>query len=155
MSFKHPLDSVFNIEGGSDLDIENEYAMTDAPRPTAPMNPEDMPPDIKDEDDILVEKRIDEVYDAAMEAFQTQTSFIEVIEPKFAARNAEVAAGFLNIALAAANSRAKVKVDRKRANQSFVPYANQGGGKSTTNVVIASREEILKMITIDGENKKV
>jgi hypothetical protein len=154
MSFKHPLDSVFNIEGGSDLDIENEYAMTDAPRPTAPMNPADMPPDIKDEDDILVEKRIDEVYDAAMEAFQTQTSFIEVIEPKFAARNAEVAAGFLNIALAAANSRAKVKVDRKRANQSFVPYANQGG-KNTTNVVIASREEILKMITIDGENKKV
>lgn len=154
MSITHPLDSVFNIEGNStEMDIEQEYSATEVPKGT--MVPTEPAPDIKDEDDKLVEKRLDDVYDAAMGAFNNQTAFTEIIDPKYAARNAEVAANYLNIALAAANSRAKNKVDRKRANQAFVPFANQGGGKSTTNVVIASREEILKMITVDSDQKPV
>ena len=108
--------------------------------------------DIKDADDDIIEKRIDEIYDEAIEAFRKQNEYTEIIEPRYAARNAEVAANYLNIALAAANSRSRVKVDRKRANQAFVPYAN--GGKSTTNVLIASREEILRMIDVDKDGKK-
>lgn len=149
--FSNPLDKVFNIgENSDDFDIENEYGMTEAEKgnvvPTEPT------PDVKDDDDIKIEARIDEVYDAAMNAFNTQNSYTEVIEPRYAARNAEVAAGYLAIALNAANSRSKVKVDRKRANQAFIPYAN--GGKSTTNVLIANREEILKMIAVDADTKK-
>lgn len=149
--FNNPLDSVFNIDPGQDdFDIEKEYGMTEVSSATpAPAEPQ---ADIKDEDDKLIEERIDEVYDAAMTAFNNQTAYTEIIEPRYAARNAEVAANYLSIALNAANSRSKVKTDRKRANQAFIPYAN--GGKSTTNVLVASREEILKMITIDGESKK-
>lgn len=148
MNYKNPLDDVFDMETyNSDLDIEKDYAVAEVSQSPS------LPEDHKDTDDILVEKRIDEIYDAAITAFNNQTAYTEIIEPRYAARNAEVAANYLNIALAAANSRAKVKTDRKRANSSFVPYANNG--KTTNNIVIANREEILKMITIDSEKKEI
>lgn len=154
MKLQHPLESVFNMgEDAMEVDIDKEYGMTNVPV-NAVTTPTEPPPDVKDADDVLVEQRIDEVYDAAMGAFQNQSAYTEIIEPRFAARNAEVAANYLNIALAAANSRAKVKTDRKRANQAFVPYG-QPGGKTTNNIVIADRNEILKMITIDNEQKKL
>lgn len=154
MSIKHPLDEVFNMDS-DDFDIEKEYSMVEEPKPGVPVASTEPVPDPKDEDDKLVEERIDEVYTEAMEAFRNQSAYTEVIEPRFAARNAEVAANYLNIALQAANSRAKVKSDRKRANQTFVPYSNQGNGKTTNNVIIANREEILKMISIDSDKKPV
>ena len=150
MSLKHQLDSVFGIsENETEEDMNASYEMINTEQAS------DSPPqDAKDEDDKLVEQRIDEVYSSAIAAFQTQVGYTEIIEPRYAARNAEVAANYLSIALAAANSRAKVKVDRKRSNQSFVPYANQGG-KTTNNILIANREEILKMITIDDKPKEL
>lgn len=145
---KHPLDSVFGIsEGETEDEIDSNYEMIEAQQQASP------PQDIKDEDDKLVEARIDEVYGAAINAFNQQVSYTEIIEPRYAARNAEVAANYLNIALAAANSRAKVKVDRKRSNSSFVPYSP--GGKTTNNILIANREEILKMITVDDKPKEL
>ena len=146
---QHPLESVFGMEEGT-LDIEQDYAVAEQV-PAGPL--EAAPVDHKDEDDILIEKRLDDVYETALHTFQQQTAYTEIIEPRYAARNAEVAANYLNIALAAANSRAKVKSDRKRANQAFVPYAN--GGKTTNNLVIASREEVLRMINIDGIMKEI
>jgi|SRR5579859_6689826 len=150
---QHPLESVFNM-GENDMDIEKEYGMTEASQQQVTLTPVEAPPDVKDEDDKLIEGNIDRVYDAAMEAFNTQTAFIEVIDPKFAARNAEVAANYLNIALQAAVGRSRVKTDRKRANQTFIPYG-QPGGKTTNNLIIADRNEILKMITVDSTEKKL
>jgi hypothetical protein len=146
---QHPLESVFGMEEGT-IDIEQEYAVAEQAQ-TAPLT--EAPLDVKDEDDKLIEQRLDDVYEMALQTFQNQTAYTEIIEPRYAARNAEVAANYLNIALAAANSRAKVKSDRKRANQAFVPYAN--GGKTTNNLVIASREEVLRMINIDGITKEI
>lgn len=153
MKLQHPLESVFNM-GENEMDIEQEYGMTETPKNDVVYSEDNPPPDIKDADDKIIEERIDEVYDAAMGAFNNQTAYIEVIDPKYAARNAEVAANYLNIALAAANSRSKVKTDRKRANQQFVPYGPPGG-KTTNNIVIADRNQILKMITLDGETKEL
>ena len=148
---QHPLESVFGMEEGTiGMDIENDYAVAEQ-APATPLT--EAPLDVKDEDDKLIEKRLDDVYEVALQTFQQQTAYTEIIEPRYAARNAEVAANYLNIALAAANSRAKVKSDRKRANQAFVPYAN--GGKTTNNLVIADRNDILKMINIDGITKEV
>jgi hypothetical protein len=147
MKIAHPLESVFGLEEGL-TDIEQDYAVAESIVGDLAV-PEGPQPDHKDEDDILIEQRIDEVYQMAIETFQTQTSYMAVIEPRYAARNAEVAANYLNIALAAANSRSKVKTDRKKANQVFIPH----GGKTTNNLVIANREDILKMITLDEEKK--
>lgn len=152
MPIKHPLESVFGMEEGT-VDIGAEYGMVEQPAGQL-VNPDAPPVDHKDEDDVLIEKRIDDVYDNAMQAFQNQTAYMEIIEPRYAARNAEVAANYLNIALAAANSRAKVKTDRKRANQSFVPFSNQGG-KTTNNIIMANREDILRMMTMDSEKKEL
>jgi len=146
----HPLEDVFGMESGS-FDIEQEYGMTEVPQNAVALT--EPPVDHKDEDDVLVEKRLDDVYDIALQTFQQQTAYTEIIEPRYAARNAEVAANYLNIALAAANSRAKVKSDRKRANQAFIPYAQ--GGKTTNNLVVANREDILKMINLDGRTKEI
>lgn len=148
MDMKHPLDSVFGIsEDLTESEIDSRYEMVETNQPAPAASAQD----VKDEDDLMVEKRIDDVYESAMSAFQQQVSYTEIIEPRYAARNAEVAANYLNIALAAANSRAKVKNDRRRSNQGFVPYNN--AGKTTNNILIANREEILKMITIDDEKK--
>lgn len=152
MPIKHPLESVFGMDEGT-VDIGAEYGMVE--QPAGELVQADGPPvDHKDEDDVLIEKRIDDVYDNAMQAFQNQTAYMEIIEPRYAARNAEVAANYLNIALAAANSRAKVKTDRKRANQSFVPFSNQGG-KTTNNIIMANREDILRMMTMDSDKKEL
>lgn len=147
----NPLQNVFNM-GDDEMEIDDRYAMAEMPA-QATVQPEGPPVDHKDADDVEIERRLDEVYETALTTFQNQTAFTEIIEPRYAARNAEVAANYLNIALAAANSRAKVKSDRKRANQAFVPYTN--GGKTTNNLIIADRNEILKMIDIDGKVKEL
>ena len=151
MRLKNPLETAFNM-GDDAMEVDDRYDMTTLPN-TA-VAPTEAPADVKDSDDELIEGRIDQVYDAAMQAFETQTSYTEVIEPRYAARNAEVAANYLNIALAAANSRAKVKNDRKRSNAQFVPYG-QPGGKTTNNLIVASREDVLRMINVDGKDKEL
>lgn len=153
-NLQHPLEAAFNM-AEQDMDIEKEYGMTEMQSEVAgtTYTPVEAPADPKDADDKLVEERIDKVYDVAMEAFNNQSAYLEVIDPKFAARNAEVAANYLNIALQAANSRAKVKTDRKRANQVFIPHGNNK--KTTNNLVVADFNAVLKMINIDNTEKKV
>lgn len=151
MKLKNPLNDVFNIDDEINEDLEEAYAMTQAPVQAEVQGP---PVDHKDDDDKLIEGRIDAVYDAAMLAYESQQGMVEIIEPRYAARTAEVAANYLNIALQAANSRAKVKNDRKRANGSFVPYAN-GGGRTTNNILVADRSEIMRMINLDGQPKEI
>ena len=96
--------------------------------------------------DIENDKKIDAVYEMAIDAYNQQTAMVEIIDPKFAARNAEVAANFLNIALNAATAKAKIKTDRKKIGM-FNPAAAQN--KTTNNVIVASQEDILKMIDKD------
>lgn len=153
----HPLEDVFNMEiGSTPLNVEQRYENIGAnslltQEPAAEDEPKVMP-DVKDDDDIQTDRRLDEVYDAAMNTFQQQTAYTEIIEPRYAARNAEVAAQFLALALNAATSKAKVKVDRKRTNAAFIPFNNQN--KTNANI-IADRNDILSMITVDTEVKEI
>lgn len=119
---------------------EGELATLQAPTPG---------PEV-DAEDAAIDKKIDAVYDAAIDAFNTQTAYTEIIEPRYAARNAEVAANYLTIALNAAATRARVKGDRKRG-AAFIPF-NNGNPNGT---VTASREEILRMISVDAEVKEI
>lgn len=142
----NPLDELFQTEQPVgdmveyDQVTEGELAELQASTPA---------PD-KDAEDVAIDTKIDEVYDAAMDTFRNQTAYTEIVEPRYAARNAEVAANYLNIALNAASVRARVKGDRKKVN-AFVPYA----GKTQNNVVVASREDIMRMISVDAETKKL
>lgn len=141
--FENPLDNLFEIDDSLDPDESDYEVATVQSAPTDPVE--------KDEEDVDTDKKIDAVYDAALEAYQNQTAMVELLEPRYAARNAEVAATYLNIALQAATSKARVKNDRKRVGQ-FIPGASN---KITNNTIVASREEILRMITVDSEPKKL
>jgi hypothetical protein len=143
----NPLDTLFDIESQDDADI-TEYDQITEGEVQALASPG---PIEKDDEDREIDSKIDAVYDAALETFQNQMAYTEIIEPRYAARNAEVAASYLNIALSAASQRAKVKGDRKRAG-AFIP---QGGGKTTNNIVVATRDEIMRMIAVDAETKEV
>lgn len=142
----NPLDELFQTASTA-TDIteyeqvtEGQLAQLQSPTPAPDTDP----------DDAEIDKKIDTVYDAAIDTFNQQMQYAEIVEPRYAARNAEVAANFLNIALNAAAARARIKTDRKRAS-TFTPYA----GKKETNVVVASREDIMKMISIDAETKEL
>lgn len=143
LKITNPLDELFQTETETPVveygsTTEGELAQFQADVSSPEVDPEDA----------AIDAKIDTVYDAAIDAFNTQTQYTQIIEPRYAARNAEVAANYLNIALNAAATRARVKTDRKRAN-TFVPYAQ----KTQNNVVVASREDIMKMISVDAETK--
>jgi hypothetical protein len=149
MNFKDPLESVFDVESTEILPEDtmhgmvpkDDYMMTT----TQAINPEGHQDDSEDKE---ISTKIDDVYDKAIGAFEEQTAYIQVIEPRYAARNAEVAAQYLKIALDAAVTRANVKRD-KRKSAGFIPFANTGSGNQ--NVIVADRNELLKMM---NANKK-
>lgn len=142
----NPLDELFNT---LPADMEHDGDFIPMSEGTlAEMQGQEAPPE-KDEEDVEIDKKVDDVYDAAIAAFNNQTAYMEVIEPRYAARNAEVAANYLNIALNAASVRAKVKGDRKKSAQ-FIPFSNN----KTGGAVVASREDIMKMLAVDAEMKK-
>ena len=143
---KHPLEETFGLDDtyssdpleGTDLTAidDNQYLVTTEAQLPAPAAAE------PDEEDKEINQKIDTIYGEAMTAYQNQTAFVEILEPRYAARNAEVAAGYLNTALNAVALRAKVKNERKKSAGGFVPYANQ----TTNNVVVADRNQLLKMM---------
>lgn len=149
---KNPLDDLFDIDdemtSGTEID---EYTQASEQEIAALAAPQVPAVDTKDEEDVENDKRFDDVYNAAMDTFQNQMAYTEIIEPRYAARNAEVAANFLNLALQAASAKARVKSDRKRAT-AFIPGM---GGKVTNNTIVASREEILRMISVDADHKEI
>lgn len=154
----HPLEDVFDIEHNSaPLNFEDRYDRIEPseliPAPvSAEASEPQIPPDVKDEDDVKTDKRFDEVYDAAMQSFNNMTAYTEIIEPRYAARNAEVALQALGLALQANSAKAKTKVDRKRTNAAFIPF-NNGGPRN--NNIIADRNELMNLISVDGEIKEI
>lgn len=146
-ALSNPLDELFNTPPTPSAELQEYDQITEGE--LAELKSDASGPEV-DPEDAVIDKKIDDVYDAALAAFNTQTAYTEIIEPRYAARNAEVAANYLNIALNAAATRARVKGDRKR-NAAFVPYSN---GQKQNNVVVASREEIMKMIAVDAEVKE-
>lgn len=142
----NPLDQLFETEQEvgeiGQYDQVTEGAIAEMQAPTTS-------PEVEVED-VEIDRKIDQVYDTAYDTFQQQMQYAEIVEPRYAARNAEVAATYLNIALNAAATRAKVRGDRKRT-ATFVPYAN----KNPNGAVVASREDIMRMIAVDAETKEL
>lgn len=144
---KNPLDTVFNVQESEIINVEDtahgvipasdNYVTTTAQA----INPQGYQDDAEDKQ---ISAKIDDVYDKAIDAFEEQTAYTQIIEPRYAARNAEVAAGYLKIALDAATSRAKVK-EGKAKSAAFIPFANNAN-TINQNVVVADRNDLLKML---------
>lgn len=141
LKFDNPLNQLFDLDpSGADEVPAEDLVQATAGELAALAAPGDPTPVPKDEEDVAIDAKVDEVYDEAMGTFRQQMSYTEVIEPRYAARNAEVAATFLSIALQAAATRAKTKTDRRRTS-TFIPYAN-----NTTTNIVASREDVLRAL---------
>lgn len=136
----HPLEKVFDIEENTTVvtrveAIPTEVAVVDS----------------YDEKDVEVETQFQEVYDTAMAAFEATTNSIESIEPKFRARNEEVAVQYLNTALAAAREKSVVKQhkDKLSAAKSAAPST------VNNNFLVADRNEILRNFMEKAQRAKV
>ncbi len=167
------LESTFNIEPGSTPRFQDKVE-SHLPVVNTLIDPssgeiveratDNITPEIieKEEriEDMQIDGKLNEVYDNAMAAFNSHTSVVDGADPKFAARNGEVAAQFLKIALDSTNSKidAKYKRNKVRIARGSMGTPNQ----VQNNLIVADRNEVLKSLfnkdfeqTIQQEMKKI
>jgi len=135
---EHPMEEILDIEPGTTLVPRVE-------RTTELVSSEHY-----DEKDQEIEEQVQEIYDAAMGAFETQMEEAELVEGKYKARNGEVAVQFLNAALNAAKEKANLKQHKDKMVIAQNKY--QGPNTVNQNLIVADRNEILKRIANNSED---
>lgn len=142
-TIESPLEDVFGIEPNSTLSTmqANTGMVVHDDEPTMAGD---------DEEDVAVTEQLGTVYDYAIESFESQHALTQTLDPKFSARNAEVAAQYLKIALDATESKAKIKSDKQKLRDA----AGKAGGNGTTNnnLIVADRNEIMQAL-LNAQNK--
>lgn len=99
-------------------------------------------------EDLKIDGQIDVIHGAAMTAFEAQSRLAQEVDPKFAARNAEVAAQYLKIALDAVGTRVDTKYKRNKLRLE----QNQGPRQVQNNLIVADRNDLLKNL-FEGSGK--
>lgn len=146
-TISHPIEEVFDLEEGSTV-VPYKEVKTDL-----------VSHKLFDEKDKELEEQLQSLYDLALEAFENQQEDAVTIEPKFKARNAEVAVQYLKTALEAVHEKSMLKQHRDK-----VTVTRETGGTVNNNVVLTDRNELLKLLrggkdekvnTLDGEFEEV
>lgn len=138
----HHLENLFDIEAGTTISKVQPVRHKKDPEIIEGVRAEE---EVNVEDK-AVSSQLETIYGYAIDAYEQQTQLISSVDARFAARNAEVAAQYLNIALSSANSRAKIRHDKLKLKSG-------GGAIGTVNnnlIVTASRADVLKML-MDAE----
>ncbi len=132
----HPLEQVFDIE-------ENTTVVPYTERKTDLVAHE--PYDKKDDE---LEEQLQELYDIALDAFEMQQEESEVIDPKYKARNAEVAVQYLKTALEAVREKRQLKEHKDKI------VTKQTTGGTVNNNVVVSHNDLLDAINdaVDRKN---
>ena len=152
---EHPLEKIFNIEPGSSFTSPLIDDTSDRSReivdPTSgsmvARSSTPLPAELDKEErleDLHIDTQLENIHNSALTAFEKSSRLVDEVDPKFAARNAEVAAQYLNIALNAVNSRVDAKFKRQK-----VRIAKDGAGTPSTvnnNVIVADRNQLLRQI---------
>lgn len=128
----HPLEGFFEIEEGSTHlpMVQRETTLT---------------PHVEyDSKDTEIESQLQEVYDVAMSAFEQQFTEIEIAEGKHKALVGEMAANFLNTALAAAKEKSLLKQHKDKL--SLQSAKSSSPRTVNNNLVVADRNEVLRAI---------
>ena len=160
----HPLEKVFDLEPSTweapliPRSSEREKNLLD---PTTgefiPRVVEADPASLEKEErleDLHIDGQLETIHTAAMDAYEKQVRMSEEVDPRFAARNAEVAAQYLTIALNATNSRvdAKFKRQKVRLQKTAVAVAQGSTTVTNSNVIIADRNAVLKALLEKGKS---
>jgi len=150
------LEATFNIEAGSTPNFQDkvEKHLPVAGTITDPQTGEiivreiDASHELIDKEDRIEDLQIDgklnEIYDNAITAFNNHAGLAENADPRFSARNGEVAAQYLKLALDSTNSKVEAKYKRNK-----VRIARMGAGTPNSvqnNLVVADRNDVLKSI---------
>lgn len=156
----HPLESVFNIQPGTtplssaSAQVSNE--MLDpatgevVERKTEGVSDSEIAKEERIED-LKIDGQIDGIHGAAIAAFEAQNRLSQEVDPKFAARNAEVAAQYLKIALDAVGTRVDTKFKRAKIRAD----ANAGPRQVQNNLIVADRNDLLKSLFSDDRNSDI
>lgn len=103
-----------------------------------------------DKKDSEIEQQLEEIRTKALDAFDAQQDITETVEGKYAARSGEVAVQFLNTALQAIRD----KSDLKQHKDKVAIKSSENGPKTVNNnLIVADRNEILKIIAGKNQNK--
>ncbi len=135
------IEQVLNIEPGS----------TDTTVGTAVVLKQIDPvvPEIYDDKDVEVDAMFQQIHDVALSAYADMMNEMGNIEPKFRARSGEVAATFLNTALAAATQKAAQK---KNKDSIKAAASKPVAGAATTVIDVGSL--IKQMAEMNGPPTK-
>ena len=156
-----PLEQVFGIDPNStptfydspELPFRNERASTlidstngDILARSNNPNPNEIDREERLED-LHIDAQLETIHTGAMNAFEKTSRLSDDVDPKFAARNAEVAAQYLHIALQATNARVDAKYKRQKIKiaNTMATTANTYN-QTNNNVIVADRNQILQQI---------
>ena len=126
---EHPMEEILGIESGSTMVPHKE---TESKALTVPQEY-----DTKDHE---IETELEDVRKAAYDAFETQQDTAEEVDPKYSARNAEVAAVYLRTALDAIREKSLLKQHKDKLH----------GGRSASDTptktvnIFADRNTIMR-----------
>lgn len=148
----HPLESLFNIEAGS-TPTTQVVPITDTGALVNPQTGEVVEQKVdgvtiddldREErvEDIKIGSQIEVIHEAALDAFEQQNRLAKQVDPKFSARNAEVAAQYLKIALDAVSTRVDAK--HKRAKVQLAKQNGSAPRQVQNNVIFADRNDLLR-----------
>lgn len=153
----NPLEGLFDIEPGSTPTFHDSIKSEVNERASMLVNPttgelvirkiDPSQSEIDSEErmeDLHIDGQLESLHMSAVIAFEKSARMAEEVDPKFAARNAEVAAQYLTIALNAVNSRVDAKYKRQKTRMDKITTATPGTVNNT--VIVGDRNEILKQI---------
>ena len=128
----HPLETTFDIEQGSTMlpAVEVEQPVADCV--------------IYDDKDAEIDKQLQELYNKALSAYETQMLNAEMIEPKYKARAQEVAVQMLNTALATIKEKRELKQHKDK--HLVAEKKASSGGVTNNNLIVTDRNDLLKLI---------
>lgn len=129
----HPMENI--------LDIEEGTTMVPAVKRSTQLVVSGQYDDKDDE----IDAQFQEVYDLSLEAFEQQSQEAELVEGKYKARNGEIAAQYLNIALNAAKEKGSLKTNKDKLSLA-AEKVTKSGGTTNNNLIVGDRNDILKTL---------
>lgn len=135
----HPMEGI--------LDIEEGTTMVPAVKRTTELVVSGQ----YDNKDDEIDGQFQEVYDLSLEAFEQQSQEAELVEGRYKARNGEIAAQYLNIALNAAKDKATLKVNKDKLSLAAEKTTGTKVG-TQNNLIVGDRNDIIKAL-MEGQQK--
>ena len=153
----HPIEDFLDIEPGSTQQAFQEPQTNAMIDPTSGEVVERKTSEVATEalereeriEDLQVDAQLGEIHTAAMQAFYQQAALAQQVDPKFSARNAEVAAQFLTAALNTVSTRVDAKFKRQKIRLDKLKLTDGVPNSVQNNLIITDRNSLMKTLLAD------